>query len=70
MKLVDLCINLMAVMVISSVSERKGPHLAWFCLKKMTAVVGTESGDVGLFELCNPHLLATDLLQVISWMRP
>ena len=28
--------------------------------------VSSTGGDVGLFELCNPHLLATDLLQVIS----
>ena len=31
------------------------------------AAVSAAEGDVGLFELCNPHLLATDLLQVTSW---
>ena len=29
------------------------------------SAVSTVGDDVGLFELCNPHLLATDLLQVI-----
>ena len=31
------------------------------------SAVSTAGDEVGLFELCNPHLLATDLLQVTSW---
>ena len=36
-----------------------------FALVEMAAV-SSAAGEVGLFELCNPHLLPTDLLQVTS----